>query len=279
MQKFLTDVHTHSAFSYDGVSPLEDMLQSAMEKGIAFYGVSEHFDYDVKVLGIDRMPSEKADEYFHAARHLQEDYAGCMNVLIGAEFGFIDDKTLCEEYAATAKKYTPDFIVNSIHTYNGHDYYDRDIFYKAGVVREKKEVYTEYLTLVLKSLHAPYPYDIVGHIGYPTRYAPYENTKMPYAEYAELWDSILQTVIAKDKILEINVSGGRGTLPSDGMLPSEEILKRYFALGGRKISYASDAHQASKIAANRESVIKLLKEIGFTHITVPCKGEHIKVEI
>ena len=66
------------------------MLASALEKGLAFYGVSEHFDYDVYTLKGEQYID--AEEYFHAARHLQEDYAGCMNVLIGGEFSYTDDK-------------------------------------------------------------------------------------------------------------------------------------------------------------------------------------------
>ena len=42
----LTDIHTHSAFSADGTTPLAEMLARAKALGVAYYGVSEHFDYD-----------------------------------------------------------------------------------------------------------------------------------------------------------------------------------------------------------------------------------------
>ena len=48
---------------------------------------------------------------------------------------------------------------------------------------------------------------------------------------------------------------------------------------GRKVSYGSDAHGINRLADKREEVVAMLKEIGFTYITVPCRGEHIKVEI
>ena len=53
-------------------------------------------------------------------------------------------------------------------------------------------------------------------------------------------DEILQVIIQKDKILEVNSS-------TKGMglsVTSEEILQRYYQLGGRKISFASDAIMA-----------------------------------
>ena len=45
----MTDVHTHTKFSPDGRSDIGDMLKAALKKGAAYYGISEHFDYDYKV--------------------------------------------------------------------------------------------------------------------------------------------------------------------------------------------------------------------------------------
>lgn len=270
MQKFLTDVHTHSTFSYDGKEELKTMLKVAYEKGLAFYGVAEHFDYDVYTLKGEQYIDE--EEYFHSARHLQEDYAGCMNVLIGAEFGYIDDEKIQQMYVATYQKYRPDFIVNSVHCVNGEDYYLRKVFTEP-TMKKKKQVYSEYLGLVRRSLDACYPYDIVGHIGYPTRYASYEDNRLTLAEFGAEIDDILKTIIAKDKILEVN-SKGEGLFA-----PSEEIIRRYYQLGGRKVSFASDAHDSRRIADKREFVMEMLKNIGFTFITVPDRGEHLKVEI
>ena len=48
----LTDIHTHSAFSADGETALAEMLARARSLGVAYYGVSEHFDYDYLAEGI-----------------------------------------------------------------------------------------------------------------------------------------------------------------------------------------------------------------------------------
>ncbi len=274
MEKFLTDVHNHSAHSHDGKATLSEMLAEAQKKGVMFYGVSEHFDYDVtkvrpetkKLFGIDE------ETYFHEARHLQEDYAGVLNVLIGAEFSFSYDKRAENSYLEAYEKYRPDFIVNSVHTHQSYDYY----YTAKDEKRPKSVVYSEYLKNVRNSLDVPYPYDIVGHIGYITRYACYEDKRMTLDEFGTEIDDILLTIIKKDKILEINSSNKSGVSP---FLPSGEIIERYYELGGRKVSYGSDAHRPDRILDKREDVVALLKRIGFTYITVPCKGEHIKVEI
>jgi histidinol-phosphatase (PHP family) len=215
-----------------------------------------------------------AESYFHTARHLQEDYAGVMNVLIGAEFGFGKNPKTHDRYLEVCKTYSPDFIVNSVHFVNGSDYYLKKIFYKEEngerVLRDRKEVFEEYLQAIYESLLVPYPYDIVGHIGYAGRYAPYPEKGIPYAEFKSSYDRIFKEIVARDKILELN---------GKGLIPSADALAGYYAMGGRKISYASDAHDAKGQLVNRAQAMEILKEVGFTYLTVPCQGEHIKVEI
>lgn len=275
-EKLLTDVHTHSRFSHDGVDALADMLVAAYGKGLAFYGVSEHFDYDLR----EEVKGEydiDAEAYFCAARRLQAEYAGRMNVLVGAEFGYSDDENVWGRYASVCEKYRPDFVVNSIHSLNGRDYYSRLPFHdEKGETLPKDEVYRRYIRLVSDSLDVPYPYDIVGHFGYLMRYAPYAARQMRYAEFADEIDEMLRKMIDKGKILEVN-SSAKGL--EELTLPYGDVIKRYFELGGRKVSFASDAHGVERVAHHRAEVIKILKEIGFTYVTVPCKGEHIKVEI
>ncbi len=273
--KFLTDMHTHSTYSHDGKATLGKMLETAQKKGVAFYGVSEHFDYDYV---FDKFPEEERkvlanaepEEYFHGARHLQEDYQGVMNVAIGAEFGYSDDKEVQKKYLALVEKYQPDFIVNSVHGVDGYDY-ARHIFTK-----DKKQTYNDYLDVIRRSLDAPYPYDIVGHIGYIARYVPFENRDFDLEEFGEKIDGILLAIIEKGKILEVNSSNKN---LKNRTLPAKEILARYFALGGRNISFGSDAHDPLRIMDKREEVVETLKEIGFTHITVPMRGEYMKVEL
>ena len=278
MDKFMADIHVHSAYSFDSDAHLEKMLAAAQKKHADFYGASEHFNYDLikdektaALFGIDE------EAYFHGARHLQEDYAGCMNVLVGAEFGYTDDQRAQEKYCQIYEKYRPDFVINSIHSINGSDYYYKHLFFgETGAPRNKKDVYGEYLRFVRESLDAPYPYDIVGHIGYLTRYAPYTDVRITCEEFGEQVDDILLAIIKKNKILEVNTSS-KGL--EDNFLPSEEILKRYYALGGRQVSFGSDAHDADRILDKWDEATGALKKIGFTYLTLPDKGEYLKIEI
>lgn len=276
MEKMLTDMHTHTTFSHDGKDAPAKMIEAARKKGVAFYGISEHFDYDYDrtlMTEEERQSTINGDEacYFHDVRRLQEDYEGVVNVAVGAEFGYSDNPAVQKRYADAYEKYRPDFVINSVHGDGGKDFIRYSFEGKT-----KEEVYGGYLALVRRSLDAPYPYDVVGHIGYIARYVPFENRAFDLETFGETIDGILKTIIEKGKILEIN--SANKTL-KNRTLPSMEIVKRYYELGGRKISFGSDAHFEERILDKREEIAKELKEIGFTDFTVPFRGEHIKVEI
>ena len=51
------------------------------------------------------------------------------------------------------------------------------------------------------------------------------------------------------------------------MNPKRDIIERYFELGGRKISYGSDAHRGD-IVKEFDSVTAMLKEIGFEYLVI-----------
>ncbi len=275
MQKLLTDMHTHSTFSHDGRDDLKTMLDCAVQKGIAFYGVSEHFDYDYDLSKMTaeqraRLCNTDEEEYFHAARHIQEAYEGVINVAIGAEFGYSEDKNVQGRYLSTQEKYRPDFVINSVHGDGGVD------FAYSTITEDKATVYKNYLRLVRRSLDAPYEYDIVGHIGYVARYVPFADRSFSLEEFGEELDDILKTIVQKGKILEVNSSSKN---LENRTIPCKEIIERYYELGGRKISFGSDAHFTERILEKREEVVETLKEIGFTEITVPFRGEHIKIPL
>ncbi len=280
MKRILTDLHTHTAFSPDGRASIEEMLAKAHSLGVGYYGITEHFDFDMvvnKIPPYSDNPPTPAEAYFQRGRQAQREYEGRMQVLIGAEFGYTDTPMAQTMYQQLVDAYQPDYIIQSVHNLPQGDYaFGNGYTDGKGALRDKQEVYEEYLGLVRRSLDVSHPYDILGHVSYCTRYAPYEDKRMCWQDFSASLDDILRTLIAKDKILEAN--SAIKDLPVLS-LPDADILERYFELGGRKISFGSDAHFASRIMEHRKKIVDVLRAIGYEYLTVPCRGEHIKVEI
>lgn len=273
--KQITDIHTHTSFSADGISSMEEMLGAALEKGIAYYGISEHFDLDYEFLHLladgKPVPMTDADAYFTKGRKLQTELKDRITLLLGCEFGFHESEEVQQKKAAILRTYAPDFIVNSVHTVDGFDCWFEAYF--SG--KTKETAYRRYLERVYESLFFE-PYDIVAHIGYVARNAPYPDPKLRYDEHREILDRILKEIIRRGKILEVNSSSR--TAGSE-FLPDTDILKAYYDFGGRKISFASDAHRTEYICSKRETVVAALQSLGFTYVTVPCRGTELKIEL
>ena len=280
MKKILTDLHTHTDFSPDGRGTMSEMLSHAHALGVGIYGLSEHFNFDMIVNNIPLdgpRPQTPVDAYFTAARAFQKEYEGKMQVLVGGEFGYTDNPQAAVLYHDLVQRHSPDYIINSVHNLAEGDYaYGHGYTDSNGKVRDQQEVYEEYLGLVRRSLDVSYPYDILGHVSYCTRYAPYEDRRMRWKDYANSLDDILRMVINKQKILEVNSSNKQGPSLT---LPDIDIIERYYELGGRAISYGSDAHFPSRILEHRAKVVDVLRAIGFEYLTVPFRGERIQVEI
>ncbi len=272
--KILTDTHSHTyPSSHDGKNTLREMISAAIEKGAFYYGISNHFDYDYdKSLMTEEekktLPNGNENEYFHEARLLQQEYEEKIKVLVGAEFGYSDKKDIQEQYCIAYEKHCPDYVINSVHSHNGRD------FSRTLLPNNKKQVFGQYLRLVRQSLDAPYHYDIVGHFEYIVRYVPFVDKKIETTEFQEQIDDILKTIIAKGKIIEVN-SAVFGL--SRISLPNEDILTRYYKLGGRRVTFGSDAHMAARILDGREKVVAMLKKIGFKYLTIPDKGNYINI--
>ena len=70
-------------------------------------------------------------------------------------------------------------------------------------------------------------------------------------------------IIKKGIALEVNTSAYEVL---NDFMPSAEILKKYYAMGGYLITLGSDAHIAKDAAMHFDKAIQILKTIGFSHI-------------
>jgi len=161
-----------------------------------------------------------------------------------------------------------------VHAIGGLDPYF-DAYFEGKNIEEALDFYFD---TVLDSVRAPYPYDIIGHIGYLSRYAPAPHEGiLDFSDKSNaIIDTILKEIIAREKSLELNTSVKRVKTLT---LPDEKILRRYFSLGGEHITFGSDAHQTERIAQNFSAVSEMAKSAGFKYWTVYKNRKREKVRI
>ena len=260
------DSHTHSKFSPDGVEEISVMTKRAKELGACYLAITDHCDKDALQAGNEvPVPWRQLDieAYYNDYKKVKQEERD-IYLAFGIEVGY--DHRAEKEYFDLIEKYPFDVVINSVHFVEGWDVYFS--YYFDG--KAKDTAYRMYLEKVYESLLADYPYDVVGHVGYCVRNAPYDDPVLHYDDYADLLEPILRTIVRLGKTLEVNTH--------HLMCPNAEVLKKYYEFGGRKITFSSDAHKGD-VLKDYDEVRVVLKEIGFTHYTVFKQHQEEWIEI
>ncbi|NLC17232.1 MAG: histidinol-phosphatase HisJ family protein [Clostridiales bacterium] len=261
------DLHTHTNFSFDSEQDICELILRAQKLGLKYLAITDHFDngskYATQELDISRY-CQTLESFMGLAKNQGVD------LLIGIEMGYMPAQN--PQNAEIVQNYPFDYIINSVHEVDGIDCYFPE--YHQG--KDKRASYMAYFDKVLDSLDAPYYYSAVGHLGYVIRKAPYDPKEYKYGEFDYILDKILKKIIQKQKILEINTSAESLKEP---VIPSLEVIKRYYELGGRLVTFGSDAHRAQKLAYNFETASKILKDIGFKYYTIVKNRQNIEIKI
>ena len=249
----MRDAHTHSAFSADSDCPMEEMIKGAIDKNLDGIYFTEHLDISYPY------PEEHMtfpiNEYFSTLNELKEKYKDRIKVCSGIEVGMGDE--LGDSYRRILYENEFDFCLGSLHVSSGRDPYYPDFING----RTPKEAYTTYFLDTLSNIKKFDDFDSLGHLDYFVRYADPENLETVYSDNEDTIKRIFDVLISKDKALEINTAGVRKA--SRDFNPPVKIFELYRDMGGKMVTFGSDAHKAGDIAYEFEEARNALKNIGF----------------
>ncbi len=256
----LQNLHTHCTYC-DGKNTMEEVVQTAIQKGFSSIGFSSHSYMPYRNAGL--MPEDKP-QYLKDIATLKEKYCGVIDIFGGLEY---------ERYSEDDMQ-GYDYIIGSCH------YFERDgIMHNFDctadnllvLVKEQfggdamamvKEYYKTFATLP-----EVYDFDIAGHCDIITKnnqkLGIFDETSKEYLDVA--LESIL-AVAEKIKIFEMNTGpiarGYRST-----MYPAKTILKELKAHGAL-ITVSSDCHKMEFLDTGFRDAFELAKECGYKEIMI-----------
>ncbi|HEY9575380.1 MAG TPA: histidinol-phosphatase HisJ family protein [Lachnospiraceae bacterium] len=248
----LGDFHTHTRFSLDSDSAVEDMIEAAIAKKMAYLCITDHIDWDYPA-GEDFDFS--LEEYFEKLKECKKIYKEKIKLFIGVELGL--QPQLKAAYAKLLKDYPFDFVIGSTHLVNGKDPYYKETF--EG--HSDREIFQSYFESTLKNVQTFSEYDSLGHLDYVVRYGQKGAEDYNYESYKEVIDEILSCIVKENKALEVNMAGLRKKLGFPN--PHYKVIKRFHDLGGKMITIGSDAHRPGQMAFGFLKLKNILKEAGF----------------
>lgn len=228
---------------------LEDALKITQAMGIGLI-TTEHIDFDFPG---DDLYEFDTDEYF--ARYQQ--YRNSANLLLGVEVGMQQQTASRSEHFTQKAPF--DMVIVSQHIIEGFDIYYPEYYQN----KCKNEAYRIYLQNIADML-AIHPFgDVLGHIDYICRKAPYEDTQLRYDEFAPYIDKIWQTALTNNVVPEINT---RRFTNKENITALAPIYKRYHEMGGRYATIGSDAHTIDAIGYKLAEAEQFLKRCGLTPV-------------
>lgn len=250
------DVHMHCGFSNDSETRPEDMVESAIAKGLSVICFTDHYDKDNLDWGDEAIFD--VESYFQKMMALQEEYRDRIDIRIGAEIGM--QPYLAEYYQNFMAQHPFDFVIGSVHSVLEHDV-ALDFFQK----HSDPEGYKIYFEEMLQDVQKIKSYDVLGHLDYIVRYSNQGSKGFHLNDYMDIIEEILKQVIAHGKGIEMNMSGLKYGLGAPH--PQPEIIKRYRELGGEIITVGADGHIPEHIAYDYHLADDILKSCGFKYYT------------
>ena len=259
----LTDSHMHTAFSSDSDTPMEAMIQGAIDKGLTSICITDHHDIDFPKLfaGLDfQLDTPSYIEEFH---RLKEIYGHKIDLRIGVELGLMPDTG--DKLRAYLNTYGHefDFVLGSTHLVNKMDPYLPEYF---GGFEKEQDGFRRYFEENLSNLKTFDLMDSFGHLDYVVRYAPNKDLYYKPSDYTDLIDVFLKSLIDKSLALELNTAGLKYGMQQAN--PHIDILKRYRELGGELLTIGADGHKPEHIAWDFKKAGEILKEAGFNYYSI-----------
>ncbi len=254
----LYDSHTHCRFSGDSEADEYKMADSAIRAGLNGMCFTDHIDFGL--LEEPNIFTFDPKERLKSLKKLKEEYVKKLDIQIGVEMGM--QPHVHEENEAFLKENEFDFVIGSIHFVDRIDIYYPE--YYAG--KTSKEALDHYFDVMLKEVKTYKDFDVLGHIDYIIRYIPDKAFEYKYANFSDVIDEILKTVIDDGKGIEINTAGFKYGLGHPN--PHEDIIRRFKELGGEILTAGSDAHRPEHVAYSFKKAREIALECGFKYYTV-----------
>lgn len=249
----LFDYHMHSDFSADSETPMEEMIQASINKGLTEICFTEHIDYDYPdptiVFDLDLI------NYQAKINEMREKYKGIITIKKGVELGV--QPYLLDRYKKLMDKETFDFVICSVHTADKKDLHSGDFF----THRTPEAAYQLYYEELLYSVKHFKQYNILGHIDLVKRYKKLETDH----NFHEILSEIFKVIIPDGKGIELNASGYAYGL--GGAMPTMDILKLYKDCGGEILTVGSDAHIGRHVGHKFDEILASIESLGFKYIS------------
>lgn len=255
MLKTFVDHHTHSLFSWDSQSSIEDMIASARRQDLGGFVLTDHLEMHPGDHGYGHYDHDRRAEAFETARELAPDLKLRFGVEVTHHPRHID------EIRTFLRSRRFSYVLGAVHDIGWEEVpnFMERAEKEGDNLRESLDPYfLDCLKLVESNL-----YDGLAHLDFPKRYMKSRPAPDFFVKnYERIIRSILTACLDMGVFLEVNTAPYRVGIQEP--YPGWPILQLYRRLGGQEVVLSSDAHRPEDLGTAFGAVVKELSRLGIT---------------
>ena len=254
----IPDYHVHTEWSYDAPrGSMERSCERALEIGLPAIAFTDHADF------VTVNPGQYCVDingYLEAVERCRAKFKN-LRIHSGVELG--EPHWFPEETHRVLSAGKLDHVLGSVHCVRiSHRVLDASqLQHTPGV--DPREFTHRYFAETLAMIEAGQAFTTLAHLDYPKRYWPSSAAPYREAEFEEAVRAVLTAAVKRELVLEVNTTRG------NVLCPSPMVLGWWRELGGRAVSFGSDAHDPLKIAAGFEQAAEVVEAAGFKPAAEP----------
>lgn len=264
------DTHIHSLYSFDGKEEIDNLCREAIAKRIKIIAITDHSEA-LENTHFGDFEENRLENQRFAIEAAREKYKNSLVLLYGCELG---QPHLNPEYAKEVlSRFDFDYVIGSLHYLRGNiDLYDIN-YTRENYVSQLKTYFAE-----IRAMIEIGGFQALGHLDYILRrMQPCFDGAPTFRGFEDELELIIKMLVERDIALEVNSSGLRNWFNDIGMEPW--VLELFKKLGGKHVTFGSDAHNSSVLGLGYTQALSLIKAAGFNALTYYKNKSPISIEI
>jgi histidinol-phosphatase (PHP family) len=262
-EPILYETHMHTPLCKHSIGQPEEYAAVAEKRGLKGIIVTCHNPTEIPWSAHLRMSMADFDKYATLVDRARRAWAGRVDVRLGMESDYAPGMELWVEKLHQMAEFH--YILGSVHP-DIREY--KQLYFKGDAV-EFQRTYFEHLAMAAESRL----YDALSH---PDLVKNSDAAQWNLERVMDTVQQSLDRIAATGVAMELNTSGLHKAIKE--MNPSRTILQE-MQQRGIPVVVGADAHDPKRVAANYEEALDLLKEVGYTHVSLFLNRERQDIEI
>lgn len=249
------DMHVHTEWSWDAErGSMERTCEKAIEIGLPAIAFTDHSDF-VQV----HKSQHRLDPlgYLDCVERCRSRFPG-LRILSGVELGEPHVFTQETRDVLAAGKF--DLVLGSVHCIRVDGQFV-DASTRGLLQADASEKVRAFLNETLVMVESTAAFEVLAHLDYAKRYWPHQMATYKEEDYEEEYRAVLRAAAKRGTVLEVNTT--RGAEPHRGLCPGPKVIAWWAEEGGEAVSFGSDSHEPSKIAAGFKEAAAMVEAAGF----------------